>query len=139
MPVGMLIDNILYNLAPADVLNGLFSTIVAHLEPVSWGERFPIILGKLYTGELHARDAEAAITEVRQIRSELHAIPPEYAIWDIKRIQQTIPNGSQIWKKAPNLAEFFRSSVGTSLLDDLEEDLEILKKKGGTARLLDIK
>ncbi len=139
MPVGMLIGNDLYNLGPADLLHAMFSTIYAHLEPGEWGERFPNILGKLYAGELHAQDAEAAITEIRQIRYEMSAIPPEYAIWDIKKIQQPIPKGPQVWKKAPNLAEYFRSNVGTSLLDELEEDLEKLRARGGAARLLNIK
>lgn len=139
MPVGMLIGNDLYNLGPADLIHAAFSTIAAHLEPGEWGERFPILLRKLYAGEIHSRDAESAITELRQIKNELRAIPPEYAIWDVHNIQQHIPSGPQIWKKAPNLAEFFRSNVGTSFLDDLEEDLEILKRKGGTARLMNIK
>ncbi len=139
MPVGILIDNVLYNLGPADLIHAAFSTIAAHLEPENWGIRFPILLGELYAGTLDARNADAAIMEIRQIRKELSAIPPEYAIWDIKDIQHYIPNGPQVWKNAPNLAEFFRSHMGISLLDELEQDLEVLKREGGTARLLNIK
>ena len=139
MPVGIMIHNVLYNLGPADLIHAAFSTIAAHLEPGEWGERFTILLKELYAGTLNSRNVDAALAELRQIRTELREIGPEYAIWDIRNIMQHIPDGPQVWKKAPNLSEYFRSGMGISLLDELEQDLEILKRQGGTARLLNIK
>ncbi|HEX4095347.1 MAG TPA: Imm70 family immunity protein, partial [Caulobacteraceae bacterium] len=63
----------------------------------------------------------------------------EYAVWDIRNIQQHIPDRSQMWKSAPNLAELFRTSTGRNLLEVLEELIEILNQKGGVAKIYNIK
>jgi hypothetical protein len=139
MTVGLFIDNVLYDLGPPDIVHAVFSTIGANLEETGWGTRYPRLLRDLYSGELNARDAQAALAELRNIREELKGRSPHFAIWDFRKIKQHVPDVPQVWKKAPNLSEFFRTTTGRSFLEVLEELLELLEKKGGTARLVNIK
>jgi 2,3-bisphosphoglycerate-dependent phosphoglycerate mutase len=139
MSAGLLIDNIFHDLGLADVLDALFSTIGANLERGEWGSRFPLILRDLYYDQLDSLNASAALSEIRTIRRELSRKGPEFAVWDIRNIQQRIPDRPQIWKQAPNLAELFKTSTGRNMLDSLEELIEILMHKGGVAKIYNIK
>jgi hypothetical protein len=139
MTVGLLIDNVIYDLGPPDLVHAVFSTIGANLEKTGWGTRYPTLLRELYQGELDSTSAQAALAEIRQVRRELGGKRPQFAIWDIEDLHHHIPKGPQVWEKAPNLSEYFRTASGRNFLEVLEELLELLEKKGGTARLLNIK
>ncbi len=67
MPVGILVDNILYNMGPSDLIHAVFSTITAHLETDNWGVRFSHLLDELYAGEIRFENADAAPAEIRLI------------------------------------------------------------------------
>ena len=55
MSVGFFIDNVLNDLGPPrNLFHAVFSTIAANLESTGWGVRFPMLLQKLYSGELQS-------------------------------------------------------------------------------------
>jgi 2,3-bisphosphoglycerate-dependent phosphoglycerate mutase len=136
MPVGFKLGSITCEVGTSQFLHAFFSTISGNLEPQGWGSRFPILLNKLYQGELSQTDAGAALTELANIEAELAMLPPSRVIWDIEDASMTPPWGHDISSEITSLSNYFVTSTGRDLLAMLKEILGELHADGGVVQVV---
>lgn len=135
MAVGLKVGSIIDEIGSEDFLHAFFSTIAARLEP-RWGERFPMLMTRLYRSELSHEDASAALTELATIRSELARFKPDQVVWDIDDRSKLPPWGSRIAPAITNLSNYFVTSTGRDLIATLQEAIEALRDGGGVGRIV---
>lgn len=138
MAIGIQLGSIVDEIGNGDFFHAFFSTISGNLEPDGWGSRFPILIRKLYNGELQQEDANAALSELAQIKSELAKFSATKIIWDIEHREKNPPWGSKIASDITNLSNYFVTSTGRDLIDVLKEVLEELRNKGGVVKIVTI-
>lgn len=131
MTVGLKLGSITDEVGTSQFLHAFFSTISGNLEPNGWGTRFPVLLNKLYQGELKQGDAEVALAELQRIEAELRKLPPSKVIWDIEDLTLSPPWGSDISADITSLANYFVTSTGRDLIGVVREILEELRDVGG--------
>ena len=136
MAVGIKLRSITDEIGTADFFHAFFSTISGNLEPEVWGSRFPILLTRLYSGELNQIDASAALEELDEVCAELARLPVDRVIWDIADRSKTPPWGDNISEDVTNLSNYFMTSTGRDLLVLLREILEELRDTGGTMKIV---
>ncbi|MFM2577669.1 Imm70 family immunity protein [Vibrio fortis] len=124
MSVGIKVGSITDEIGTSDFFHAFFSTISSNLESEGWASRFPVLLGKLYQGNLDASLAKSALLELYQIQSELATFKPEKAVWDIENPKKHPPWGSNISLEITSLANYFVTSTGRDLISTLIEALE---------------
>lgn len=114
MSVGIKVGSITDEIGTSDFFHAFFSTVSSTLESEGWASRFPALLGKLYQGNLDASLAKSAISELRQIQSELAAFRPDKVVWDIENPNpnKQPPWGSNISPEITSLANYFVTSTG---------------------------
>lgn len=123
MTIGIKLGQITDEIGSSEFLHCFFSTIAVNLEPTGWGSRFPVIMKSLYSGKLPSSDAEAALSELRSIRSELSKISPQQVVWSYEDRDILPPWGSDISKDITSLENYFVTSSGRELIPLLEEIL----------------
>ncbi len=100
----------------------LMSTISLNLEPRGWGTKYPMLMRRLYPGQLNASDVRYALEEIVEISDKLSKLKADKLVWDI-----TAPTSradeSQVWMGAPSLLEVFRTSDGERALDAIKRAL----------------
>ena len=136
MTVGFKLGSITDEVGTSQFLHAFFSTISGNLEPNGWGTRFPVLLNKLYQGELEQTDAAVALAELDRIEMELRKLPPSKVIWDIENLQLSPPWGSDISSDITSLASYFVTSTGRDLISVLREILEELRDVGGVVSVV---
>jgi len=136
MTVGFKLGSITDEVGTSQFLHAFFSTISGNLEPNGWGTRFPVLLNKLYQGELEQTDAAVALAELDRIEMELRKLPPSKVIWDIENLQLAPPWGSDISSDTTSLASYFVTSTGRDLISVLREILEELRDVGGVVSVV---
>jgi hypothetical protein len=138
MTVGIQLGNITDEIGTSDFFHAFFSTISANLEPDGWGSRFPVIMKRLYSGEVAGSEAANAILELATIRSALAKIHPDKVVWDIEDRSKHAPWGNRISSDITNLSSYFVTSTGRDLIGVLDEIFEELNSRGGVARVVTI-
>jgi len=138
MAIGIKAGNIIDEIGEQDFFHAFFSTVSYHLEQNGWGSRFPILLNKLYQGQLSSEVAGQAIKELDIIRSELKKYSPDMVVWDIENLETKPPWGSNISNDITNLSNYFVTSTGRDLIDTLKECLEELRDRGGVLEVVPI-
>ena len=138
MEIGILHRNNIKYIGPVELLIAFFSTIWANLEVNGWGTRYPIIMNKLYQGELRSDDAEGALIELDQIRHQLSMAPPSQIVWDPDDVKKFAPKGTSVSYAAPNITEAFLTPTNRKLFDTIKVALEELRDHGGAARIIKI-
>ncbi|HEN8798627.1 TPA: hypothetical protein U8251_001185 [Pseudomonas putida] len=123
MTIGIKFGQITDEVGSIDFLYCFFSTIAVNLEPSGWGSRFPIIMKNLYSGRLPSTEAEAALLELKTIKSELSRINPEKVVWSYEDRDILPPWGNEISKDITSLSNYFVTSSGRELIPLLEEIL----------------
>lgn len=136
MTVGIKYRSITDEIGASDFFHAFFSTISGNLEPQGWGSRFPTLMNKLYAGELHQVDAEAALKELDDVSGELSALPVSNVIWDIEDRTKTPPWGDSISDAITDLSNYFVTSTGRDLIATLREVLVELREGGGMAAVV---
>jgi hypothetical protein len=63
------------------------------------GGRFPILIKKLYSGELKQEDAAKALVELDQIKRELSGLPITMVIWDVENRKKNPPLGFEYFSR----------------------------------------
>jgi hypothetical protein len=134
--VGIKLGQITDEIGSPSFFAAFFSTICGNLEPRGWGSRFPLLMNRLYQGELNQSQAANALTELQTIRAELADIPPAAVIWDIEDRSQQPPWGSEISEDITDLSNYFVTSTGRDLIGVLEEVLVELRDAGGVAQIV---
>lgn len=124
MSVGVKVGRIIDEIGTSDFFHAFFSTVSSNLESKGWASRFPVLLGKLYQGNLDASLAKSAISELHQIQNELAAFKPEKVVWDIENPNKQPPWGNNISAEITSLANYFVTSTGRDLISTLIEALE---------------
>lgn len=124
MTVGIKVGSITDEIGTSEFFHAFFSTVSRNLERDGWATRFPVLLGKLYQGNLDSGLAKSAISELHCIRAELSKIKPENVVWDIEDSNAQPPWGSRISPEITSLANYFVTSTGRDLISTLIEALE---------------
>jgi 2,3-bisphosphoglycerate-dependent phosphoglycerate mutase len=99
-----------------DFLHCFFSTISGNLEPRGWGTRFPIVMTKLYEGELKPHEIAVARREFDQIKLELSKLPIDRVIWDYHKRSAQPPWGTNVADSITDLSNYFVTSTGRDML-----------------------
>lgn len=136
MAVGIKLGSITDEIGTSDFFHAFFSTIAGNLEPGGWGTRFPVLMKKLYAGEIGQSDAGAALAELDEISRELAALPVTKVIWDIEDRSKVPPWGDNIASTITDLSNYFVTSTGRDLIATLREVLEELRDSGGVAQIV---
>jgi hypothetical protein len=136
MTVGIELGNIIDEIGTGDFFHAFFSTISGNLEPKGWGSRFPVLMNKLYQGEVTQSDAAAALAELDQASAELAKLPARKVIWDVEDRSKTPPWGDRIATTITDLSNYFVTSTGRDLIELLREVLVELRDAGGVAKVV---
>ena len=75
--VGFQVDLYWFQIGAGDFLYSFFSTVAYRLEGAKWGDRFPVIMKKLYQGEIKRIDVDKSIKELNIIKQELKEPTPD--------------------------------------------------------------
>lgn len=118
------------------VLHSLLSTVALHLEGGNWGQRFPLIMLKLYRGKLDAEDAVAAFNELQAIQAGLASLSPAQVVWDINDLARRPPWGQAINPTTTSMANYHATVDSTNLLDDMLACVAALKQQGGVLEII---
>ncbi len=136
MSVGIKVGSITDEIGTSDFFHAFFSTVSANLESEGWATRFPVVLGKLYQGDLEASLANQAISELAQIQKELSQLEPSRVVWDIEHPSRQPPWGNEISSEITSLANYFVTSTGRDLISTLIEALEDAAKGNKSAAIV---
>lgn len=128
MAVGFSVDYFWYQVGSGEFLHAFFSTIAYNLENGKWGSRYPIIMRKLYQGEIESKDINSAIKELEEIRRLLQRISPEKVVWDIEDLSKQPPWGDNISEEITDLSNYFVTSSGEDLIIMLKDALDQAKE-----------
>ena len=108
-----------FELGSASFLKAFFSTVVLQLEGGRWGSKYPIIMRELYGGRLAYDRADAALSELEQLRAALSTLAPDRVVWDFENLSAKPPWGSAISQEIKSMDAYFVTSDGRNLLDVL--------------------
>lgn len=106
----------------------LMSTISVNFEPRGWGTKYPMLMRRLYPGQLMAADVRAALEELADIESKMSKLKPDKLVWDITT-PLTRPDEKQVWLGAPSLVDAFRTTDGERALEVIKRALITAMKK----------
>ena len=135
MTVGFKVGNITDEIGSSEFFHAFFSTIAVRLES-GWGARFPVLMAKLYQGEVGQPDAAAALLELATVETELAKFKPDKVVWDVEDRSKSPPWGSNIATTITDLSNYFVTSTGRDLIPTLREALKELRDKGGVGRVV---
>jgi hypothetical protein len=93
-------------------------------------------MNKLYQGAVEAQDADALLKELRDIHEKLQKFRPDQVVWDIEDLSAKPPWGDDISPRITGLSNYFVTSTGRDLFEAIIENVEFLKKKGGTLTIV---
>lgn len=136
MTVGLKLAPTIYEIGTGSFFNAFFSTVSHRLEPKGWGTVYPILMNKLYYGELSPQDADAALRELLDVREKLKRFKPEDVIWDIENLEAKPPWGDNISKHISDLSNYFVTSTGKDLIELLTRVVGYLKQEGGKIEIV---
>lgn len=71
MSVGLMVGYNWWTVGEGSLLNAFFSTVYVQLENNDWGSKYPVIMNKLYWGEIPLEYLETGIAELLSIQEEL--------------------------------------------------------------------
>ena len=119
MSVGLMVGYNWWTVGEGSFFNSFFSTIYVRLENNEWGSRYPVIMNKLYWGNVPFEFVERGIAELVSIQEELKKFLPQDVIWDFEDLSLTPPWGNNIAENITNLSHYFITSSGKDLIEVL--------------------
>lgn len=119
MSVGLMVGYNWWTIGEGSFFNSFFSTIYVRLENNEWGSRYPVIMNKLYWGDVPFESVERGIAELVSIQEELKKFLPQDVIWDFEDLSLTPPWGNNIAENITNLSHYFITSSGKDLFEVL--------------------
>lgn len=114
MAIDIIVGNLSFPVGTPAFLNSFFSTVTVRLENGSRGSRFHL-MNQIYAGELAAKDATAALDELRRVQDELARFAPDQIVWDEEDQTRQPPWGATIAPSITSLANYFWTSAGKPL------------------------
>lgn len=136
MTIGLKQGSVVTEIGPGGLLHSLLSTVAVHLENGNWGATFPIIMGKFYQGSLSAEDVDVAFLEMRKIKKGLSLLGPDAVVWDIDDLTIDPPWGKTVGTHVRSMADYYVTTTGRNLVDEILDNLESLKEFGGTLDII---
>jgi len=136
MTIGIRQGSVTTEIGPSGILHSLMSTVAVHLEDGSWGTRYPLLMDKLYQGSISNVDVDAAMAEAVAIKNGLKKLGSENVVWDIEDLALSPPSGSASGPHVKSMADYFVTTTGRNLLDEIIDNLESLKEFGGTLEII---
>ncbi|HEM3214384.1 Imm70 family immunity protein [Streptococcus suis] len=130
MSVGLMVGYNWWTVGEGSLFNSFFSTIYVRLENNRWGSKYPIIMNKLYFGEVPLEDIEEGIVELLSIQKELKNFRPQEIIWDFEELLATPPWGNNISSHITNLSQYFITSSGSDLFEVMLTSFTFAREKG---------
>nr|WP_301183243.1 Imm70 family immunity protein [Streptococcus suis] len=118
-----------WTVGEGSLFNSFFSTIYVRLENNRWGSKYPIIMNKLYFGEVPLEDIEEGIVELLSIQKELKNFRPQEIIWDFEELSATPPWGNNISSHITNLSQYFITSSGSDLFEVMLTSFTFAREK----------
>ncbi|WP_088810383.1 Imm70 family immunity protein [Listeria sp. ILCC796] len=122
MSIGIEVGYSWFQIGRSDYFDSFFSTIAYYLENQKWGSEFPVVMRKMYAGNLTPDEAKLAKDELLKIQEKLGTLKKEVSpiIWDARNLNLTPPE----WAVNPNehvqtLKNYFVISDGRDLLEIL--------------------
>ena len=106
-------------------LHCFFSTVSANLEPAGWGTRFPVLMNKLYQGNVSVKDLPELRKEQNTVHKELNKYLPSKVVWDIENRDLKPPWGDNISKHITDLSNYFVTSDGKDLFNVLFKSIKV--------------
>jgi 2,3-bisphosphoglycerate-dependent phosphoglycerate mutase len=138
MTTGLQLGSITDEIGTSDFFYAFFSTISGNLEPLGWGSRFPVLMKKLYGGEVSQTEAKQALAELAEIKSEFADLKPDKVIWDFSDPEKHAPWGNNISSEITDLSNYFVTSTGRDFVGILKEILEELQDRGGVVKVVTV-
>lgn len=136
MTIAMKQGSVVTEIGPGGLLHSLLSTVAVHLENGEWGAKFPLIMNKFYQGSLPSNDVDAAIIEMQRIKNGLKLLTPDKAIWDIEDLRKAPPWGKSFGANVKSMADYFVTTTGRNLVDEILDNLDSLKEFGGSLDII---
>lgn len=136
MTIALKQDNIITEIGPGGILHSLFSTVACRLESGVWGSKYPVIMMKLYQGRIDEGDVNSALSEMKDIKNGLALLHPDQVVWDIENLNQQPPWGSAIGGHVRSLENYYVTTSGRNLVDEIIDNLEALKEFGGDLEII---
>ncbi|NHZ34309.1 Imm70 family immunity protein [Massilia rubra] len=128
--------SVITQIGPGGVLHSLLSTVAVHLENGRWGSNFPFIMHDLYQGSVSAKNADAAYLEMQKIKAGLASLSAANVVWDIEDLAKRPPWGSVAGPHVTSMANYYVTSNGLNLVDEVIGNLESLREFGGTLDII---
>lgn len=132
MTVGLRQGSVVTEIGPGGILHSFFSTVAVRLEASRWGDRFPVLMKKLYGGSIALEDADVATDEIAQIKAELSGLSPDSVIWDADDLTKQPPWGRELQPHVRSCADYWITTSARNLIDEIVDNLESLREFGGT-------
>ena len=133
--LGLAVGDDHWSVGSPELLHAFFSTVSHRLESGGWGTRFPMLVGRLYDGELPVDAVETALSELALVRRELAWFAPAEVVWDIDDLAAQPPWGGAIADSVPDLSRYFFTVDSRDLFDVLAAALAALQQQGPGAAL----
>lgn len=130
MSVGLMVGYNWWTVGEGSFLTAFFSTVYVRLENNEWGSKYPVIMNKLYWGEIPLEYLEAGIAELLSIQEELKNLPPHDIVWEFEDLSATPPWGDNIAAHITNLLQYFITSSGSDLVDVMLTSFKFTIDKG---------
>jgi len=109
-------------------LHCFFSTVSANLETTGWGTRFPVLMNKLYQGNVSVAELPKLRNELNTVHKELKKYPPSKVVWDIERRELQPPWGDNISSHITDLSNYFVTSDGNDLFEILFKSITVAER-----------
>ncbi|NHZ93953.1 hypothetical protein F2P45_33910 [Massilia sp. CCM 8733] len=136
MTVALKQGSVVTEIGPGGLFHSLLSTVAVHLEGGQWGSRFPHIMNELYQGSLSEANADEAYGEMQKIKTGLSSLGPGNVVWDIENIAKNPPWGKDVGPHVKSMANYYVTTTGRNLVDELLDNLESLKEFGGSLDII---
>lgn len=132
MTIGLRQGSVITEIGPGELFHSVFSTIAVRIENGQWGTRFPIVMNELYQGSVSHSDADTALNEMLEIRKALQLLPPDQVIWDAENPSKDPPWGRTVGPHVKSCAQYWVTTTGRNIVDEIIDNLESLREFGGT-------
>ena len=130
MSVGLMVGYNWWTIGEGSLFNSFFSTIYVRLENNEWGSKYPVIMNKLYWGDVPLEFVEKGIAELLSIQEELKKFQAHDIIWDFEDLSLTPPWGNNIASHIRNLSQYFITSSGSDLFEVMLTSFRFALEKG---------
>lgn len=108
-----------YSIGSYSFSNAFFSTISVYCEPNGWGASMPLLMKKLYFGDVSFMESKAVINELLRARAVLERHPPSDVVWNFEDRSIPSPFGDNLSSDITSLGNYFVTSHGQDLFETL--------------------